>query len=230
MVTKYIPSTTNAILVGDKGTNGATPQPTMVGTNLSSSIMELQSTTRAALDVRMTTNQLNAIPYLVNGMRAFNTDLQAMVVYANNAWVAVAPNTNTLLITGTLTAAQMNGAYTAGFPLIPAQGAHQCIVVKGFSLELISDGTPFTGGGAISLQFDVTAHAGGTLVTSTIPATFLTGAGVNRFSFVAGSSLAALTASYVNTPICIVNDTAPFAAGGVSTITYNIWYSVIPTA
>lgn len=229
-MTTYISSTTNAILVGDKGTNGATPRPTKVGVNNCNAILELQSTTRPLLPPRMTTVQRNAIPNLVNGMEVFDTDLQTKVIYQNGAWVAMSPVVLPTFVTGTLTALQMNGAYTLGVPLIAAPGLNRAIIVSGFSLELLSDGTPFTGGGAINLQFDTTLHAGGIAVTPTIPANFLTGAGTDRLTYVGGAFLAAPVVSYVNTPVCIANSTAVFAAGGASTLTWGIWYSVLTTS
>src|ERR1043165_7160587 len=105
MATKYIPGTTNAILIGDKGTNGATPTPTKVGANPCSAVLELQSTTRGFLPPRMTTNQINAIVSPVNGMRAYNTTLQADVIYVNGAWVTQnTGSTGDLYASGTLTA------------------------------------------------------------------------------------------------------------------------------
>lgn len=229
MVTKYIPSTTNAILVGDKGANGATPKPTKVGANLCNAILELQSTTRAFLPPQMTTAQRNAIPNLVNGMEVFDTTLQTKVVYQGNAWVAMSPVVLPTFVSGVLTAAQMNGAFTLGVPLIPAAGANRAIIVSGFSLELISDGTAFTGGGAIKLQFDTTLNAGGIGVSGTIPSTFLTGAGTDRLTYVSGAFTAAAVVNYVNTPVCIANAGAVFAAGGASTLNWGIWYSVLTT-
>lgn len=229
MVTKYIPSTTNAILVGDKGANGATPKPTKVGTNLCSAIMEHQSTTRAALDVRMTTAQLAAIPYKVNGMRAFNTDLQTLTVYAGGNWIPINPIANTLVATGALTAAQIiAGMSSVPITLIAAPGAHQSIIVKGFSLEYVA-GAAFVGGGNIILQYTATAAGLGLQVATPIPSAFFTAAAVTRSTFVQGSYLVAPVASYVNTPICISNLAADFTVGTAATVNWTIWYSLITT-
>jgi hypothetical protein len=229
MANNYIPGTTNAILVGDKGTNGATPTPTKVGVNRCSAVLELQSTTRGFLPPRMTTAQIAAIAYPVNGMRAYNTTLQADVIYVNGAWVTQNTGpTGDLYASGVLTAAELLTIYTTGIELIAAPGANNSIVVKNFWLQLNSDGTPFTGGGVIGLQYTTAGHAG-LAVTGTIPAAFLTGAGTNRSTMVAGSFLAAAVADYINTPVCITNATAVFAAGGASIAEWKIWYSIVPT-
>jgi hypothetical protein len=230
MATKYISGTTNSILVGDKGTNGATPTPTKVGAELCSAALELQSTTRGFLPPRMTTAQIAAIAYPVNGMRAYDTTLQADVIYVNGAWVTQNTGpTGDLYASGTIVTADLLTMYTTGLILIAAPGANKSIVVKNFWFELNSDGAnAFTGGGVIGLQYTTAGHAG-LAVTGTIPAAFLTGAATDRATMVAGSFLAAATADYVNTPVCITNATAVFADGGTSTANWKIWYSIVPT-
>lgn len=229
MANNYIPGTTNAILVGDKGTNGATPTPTKVGANRCSAVRESQSTTRADLNARMTTAQLAAIPYPVNGMQAFDTTLQTLSVYAGGNWIPVNPIANTLVATGTLTAAAIvAGMSSVPIPLIAAPGAHQSIIVKGFSLEYVA-GAAFVGGGNIILQYGVTAAGLGLQVATPIPAAFFTAAAVTRSTFVQGSYLVAPVASYVNTPICISNLTADFTVGTAATVNWTIWYSLVTT-
>jgi hypothetical protein len=177
----------------------------------------------------MTTAQIAAIPYPVNGMEAYDITLQDKAIYVNGAWVYQnAGATGYLYASGVLTAAQLLTVYTTGIALIAAPGANKTIVVKDFWIELNSDGTAFTGGGAIGLQYTTAGHAG-IATTATIPATFLTGAGTDRATMVAGSFLAAATADYVNTSVCITNATAVFAGGGASTANWKIWYSIVPT-
>jgi hypothetical protein len=230
MANNYIPGTTNAILVGDKGTNGATPTPTKVGANRCSAVLELQSTTRGFLPPRMTTAQIAAIPYPVNGMRAYDTTLQADAVYVNGAWVTQNTGpTGDLYASGVLTAVQINDIYNTAVVLIAAPGAGKAIIVKNYLLEINSDGTPFTAGGAIGLQYGNAGHAG-LAVSSTIAATLLTGAGVDRLSSGSGVITNAITANYVDTTVAITNATAVFAGGGLSTVNWKIWYSVVPTA
>jgi hypothetical protein len=59
-----------------------------IGTNtvVSSSILELVSTTRGVLLPRMTTTQINAIASPANGLMVYNTTLNKLCIYENTAW------------------------------------------------------------------------------------------------------------------------------------------------
>ncbi len=226
MAKTYVTSTTSSLLVGD-GINGATPQPTKVGVNASSAAFEVQSTTRGLLPPRMTDAQITAIPYPAPGMQAFNTDNQAMAVYTTTGgWVDQTGPTGDQYMSGTLTTAQIQGMAAAGISLIPAQGANKAIIVKGFLLELNSDGTAFTNGGNIYLQYGNSAHAG-LQISATMAATLLTST-VDQMSFVSGSVTNAIVGNYVNTAVAITSAVA-FGAGGFSFVNWKIWYSVVPT-
>ena len=216
----------------DTGSFGSVPTMTKVGAVPVSAAVEIQSTLGALLLPRMTTAQRNALVTVVDGMEVYDSTVGSVFTRAGSAWVQSAGAQGVQYVSGTLTAAQVNSLYTLGISLIAAQGAHTSIIIQGLALERVSDGTAFTGGGNITLQFTTTTHAGGIAVTPTIPATFLTAAaaaGVSLYTFVSGASLAATNASYVNTPVCIAAATADFAAGGASTVNWKIWYSVIPT-
>jgi len=149
MTTSYTPDGKQALFVGDVGAYGALSSPTTVGGLPVSAVIESQSTTRADLTVRMTNAQLNAIPVLTPGMYGFNTDNQALAVYTNLGWRDIGGPTSTQYMSGTLTAANIAAMFAAGISLIPAQGANTAIVINRFLLQLVSDGTAFTGGGGI---------------------------------------------------------------------------------
>jgi hypothetical protein len=229
MTMSYTPDGKQALFIGDVGQYGALDYPTEVGGEPISAALEIKSTTRGSVLARMTTAQAVAIAVPTAGMEVFNTDTQSIAVYTTSGWRDQVGPTGTQYMSGVLTAAQINDMYTTGISLIPAQGANTAIVVTGFLLELDSDTVVFTGGGAIGLQYGDAGHAG-LAVSATIAATLLTGAGVDRMSFVSGTVTNAVTANYVNTPVAITNATGVFAAGGTSTVNWKIWYSIVPTA
>jgi hypothetical protein len=229
MTFTYTPDGKLALFVGDVGQYGAFPSPTKVGGAPISAVIESQSTTRGNVMPRMTNAQILAIPVPTPGMYVFNTDNQAISVYTTSGWVSQTGPAGAQYMSGSLTAAQINDMYNNAISLIPTPGANEGILVREWSLELVSDGTAFTGGGAIGLQFGNVGHAG-LAVSTTIAATLLTGAGVNRLSTGTGIITNAVTANYVNTFVAITNATAVFAAGGLSTVNWKIWFSKIPTA
>lgn len=218
---------TTGVLIGDTGVNGATPSPTAVGGVDVSAALEIQSTSGGLVLPRMTSAQRTAIATPVNGMEVYDSTLNDTVVYMNGAWAQQNPATGFLYASGTLTAAQINGMFAAGVPLIPAQGANKSIIVNSFTANLIFGTAAFANGGNIRLQFG-TVVGGSTAITGTIPATFLTGAAANLLTTVTGSFLQVTTAIGVNTPVSISNITAAFTAGGTCTLNWSIWYSVIP--
>lgn len=230
MVMSYTPDGKQALFIGDVGQYGALDSPTKVGTDPISAALEVKSTTRGSVLARMTTAQIVAIAVPTPGMEVFNTDTQAIAVYTTSGWIDQTGPTGTQYMSGTLTAAQINDMYNTGISLIPAPGANKAVIVNDFILELVSDGTVFTGGGAISLQYgDV--GAGGPAITATIAATLLTGAGTNRISLSYGALVNSAVANYRNAAVAITNGgAAVFAGGGASTVNWKIWYSTIPVA
>lgn len=229
MTFTYTPDGKQALFVGDVGQFGALSSPTKVGGLPVSAAIETSSTTRGNVLPRMTNAQIVAIAVPTPGMEVFNTDTQAVAVYTTSGWVDQTGPTGTQYMSGSLTAAQLNDMYNNAISLIPIPGAGKGILVREWLLELVSDGTQFTGGGAIGLQYGNAGHAGLSIGT-TIAATLLTGAGVNRLSTGTGIITNAVTANYVNTFVAITNATAVFAAGGFSTVNWKIWFSKIPTA
>lgn len=126
-----------------------------------------------------------------------------------------------------MTAAQWNGMFAAPFELVPAQGADTLIVLRNFRINLDYGGTAFEDGGAISIQYDDTAEAGGVLATATYAAgTFIGHTADTSFSM--APVLTALAHSGVlNEGLYLSNATQAFAAGAGSELEIDIWYSVV---
>lgn len=220
----YAPiSTLTNLLVGDAGISGAPPTPTLVG-GLPISAFEFQSTTRAVALPRMTTAQVAAIATPADGMIAYNSDLNDLVVRKNGVFTQSNPLTGIQYATVTLTSAQVNSMFANGVALLAAPGAGLGYVVHGFSLNLIRVAASFTGGGNVYLEYG--AAGAGTAITGTIAAGAIT-AGANTNGYAAGSFAAV---SSTNQPISITNATGAFANGGTSTVVVQIWYSVVASS
>lgn len=227
----YNPTGLLSLLIGDAGPTpaDASPTPTKVGANLCSAILELKSTTRGFLPPRMTTAQVNAIQYPVNGMRVFDTNLLADKVYINGTWaLQTVPATGFLYATGNLTAANIQGMSANGVQLLGAPGAGNLIVVQRATLNAAYAGALFAAGGEIYLQYGV---AGNSTIeaTSGINAAFLTATMANKSVNTFGSDDFVLSTALqgINQPISITNAGVPFTGGGTTTVTWHIWYSII---
>jgi len=232
MANNYIPGTTNATLIADGGII-STPAPTKVAGDKVNAVLELQTTTRAPVFMKpMTTAQIAAIPNPTNGMEAFDGDLGRFVQYYGGAWNQVNPLNRTNYTSGTLATADVQGMYAAPVAVasLPALAAGLTYVVHGLRLVLDSVTAAFTGGGAIQLQYGNTVNAGGVAAANTVAATFLTAAvaGTDRTIYTTGLDGSAQTAAASLTlGMYFSNATAAFAAGGTSSIAYQIWYSVV---
>jgi hypothetical protein len=233
MANNYIPNGELAVLVGDGSITLPTPQPTKVNADKVYSCVETQSTTRADIFMRPKTDaQINAILNPTPGMMAFSSDSGRFVQYYGGAWNQVNPLNRTNITTGTLTTANIQGMSAAPVAVatLPALAAGLTYVVHGMRLVLNSVTAAFTNGGVISLQYGNTAAGAGTPAANTIAATFLTGAtpGTNRIIYVTGLDGSAYTqVSATTLGLYFTNATAAFAAGGTSTINYQIWYSIV---
>lgn len=217
------------VLVGDLGTNQSTPQSTLVAGVPISSVIECQSTTRGFVPPNMTAAQMNAIVTPYNGMTVYNTDVNAIFVYTNGAWVqqaAIPAPTSVQFFSTVLTAANINGMFAAPFTILPSPGVGLINVISDLVLEL-RFGAAFTGGGNIYLQYGNVAATGQTTID--ISPAFLTGAAANQFVHSFNSPNDIITnAVGAGATLAISNDTAAFANGAGSSVVVNAWYSTIP--
>jgi hypothetical protein len=222
----YIPTGFLSILIGDTGTNDATPSPTKVGTELSSSILELQSTTRALTLTRMTTAQRNAIAYPLDGMVTYDSDFNDTFTRKNGAWVQSSPVSGVFYTSVTLSAAQVRAMRGAGVLILAAPGVGLAYVIHGYRLNYVRGDASFADGGNIYLEYG--AAGGGTAITGTITAATLQ-AGASSSGFASGgfSDIALTNAS--NQVVSITNATGAFTSGGTSTVNVQVWYSTVST-
>lgn len=122
----------------------------------------------------------------------------------------------------TLTPAEIIAMYTTGVQIIPPPGLGKSIVLHKALFRFNYTTPQFTGGGAVSLEYDSTGAAGGTLVTGTFASSVIKAA-ASSDTILTGINVTATQ----NKGIFISNDTANFATGSVSTLMVEAWYSVI---
>ena len=129
----------------------------------------------------------------------------------------------------TMTAAQVNAAYTTPFQIVAAPSASQAIIV--LNAQVITEvSTAFTAGGVAQIQYGNTNHAGGTIATSaTIATAEITAASSQIFTMapIAAATVLA-TASFKGLGLFFTNATQVFATGTGSTVTIAVQYVIIP--
>jgi hypothetical protein len=137
-------------------------------------------------------------------------------LYINRGTVAV-PSWEDASLTRTvevsLTAAQIIALYTKSVEIIPAVSG-KVIVLDNFVFDLTGTATQFTGGGAVNLQYDDTAHGAGTTLHADIAASVVTGATGRVLTVRTPKDLSAVaTASITGKGVYIGAKTAVFADG-----------------
>jgi hypothetical protein len=219
------------VLVGDPGTNNATPSSTLVATVPISSVLELQSTTRGFVPPRMTTAQRVAIVTPTDGMEVYDTTLGASFVRSGAAWAMAASSKGIQYATGNLTRAQLITMFSAPTVLLPAPGVGFLNVVNGFMINLVygGAGAAFAGGGDVTLQYTAASNPGaGFDASEDIAVTNFTVAAINKSAFSNGHADAVLTANGSNAVVAITNAAADFTVGTDSSAVWHVWYSIVP--
>lgn len=142
-------------------------------------------------------------------------DLSTGYVYKNLGTVA-APvwlNTDTQMVSVSLTAANLIAMYTTPVAILPALPGRS-YVVDSVEFVMTRTATAFTSGGVVALQYDSTANGAGTATHATIAASVVTGASGTTYTTripVVQSDIA--SASIVGKGLYISNATAAFATG-----------------
>ena len=136
-------------------------------------------------------------------------------VWSNNTFVQASTTT-------ALTNAQLLALYTTPVVVVPAQGTGTLIIVNYVVIDYIYSTAATADGGAISLQYGSTDHAGGVICTQTIAAATLNGFTANGVLFAAGGAGGGVSSATLNTGIYISNATGVFqtGAGTASVTTY----------
>lgn len=132
----------------------------------------------------------------------------------------------TAMTTTALTNAQLLGMYATPVSVVPAQGSGSLILVTAVVIDYAYSTAATANGGAISLQYGNTDHAGGVICTETIAAATLNGFTANGILFAAGSGNGGVSTATLNTAIYISNATGAFITGA-GTATVYTYYRVL---
>jgi hypothetical protein len=117
--------------------------------------------------------------------------------------------------------------YSAPVLIVPPV-ANQVIVAKGWAFEWIYGSAALVGGGAISLEYGNTVHAGGIIATNTIAAADLTGLAADGIEYSNGGLMPmSAFAAVVDKGLYLSNPTADFTVGTGGSAVVHVWYSVI---
>ena len=211
----------------DPGTRGATGTMTKVAGVPVKAAVEIQSTEGGFLLPRMTSAQRIALTPIVDGMEVYDTTVLDIFTRKNSTWVQEAPLSGFLYSTGVLTAANIRNMHGAAQLILNPAGPNLMYVVHGFQLSTLY-GAVFTAGGNTFLQYGNVADSGRN-ATAAISATLLTNAFSDNY-YVTGACINGPTAQVNNAALTITNDTAAFAGGGATTVTWKVWYSVVAVA
>ena len=126
-----------------------------------------------------------------------------------------------------VTLAQFIGSYTASVLLVAAPATGQKIMLQRASLSLNYGGTVLALGGAMHVQYALTANGAGTKATGTLAAATLIAATADT-SFGFTSVDTTLTdATTLNQGLYLAMATADFTGGTGSTYKVDVWYSAV---
>lgn len=185
------------------------------------------------------TSQIANLEALNNGIWNWHTSDEVLINYGaiqdsngnyidgTNKFYQVTPDFTSLMSSSliqtfstTLTAAQVNVAYTTPQLLAAAPGAG-LILVPTYATMVTNFAVAFTGGGAATVQWGTTAAGAGTnSLSATIPAAEITAAASQIYSL-PGHTAAALT-GITNEGLYFSNATQVFAGGAGSSLSFNI--------
>lgn len=151
---------------------------------------------------------------LGSGLEFNSTDIQIPASYLRHAQVA-------------LTLAEFIAGYSAPKLLVAAPGSGKKIILHRASLAINYGGTVLAAGGAASIQYDSTVHAGGTQATGTqAAATLIAATADTSFGFTPVDTT--LTDSTtLNKGLYWAMATADFTGGTNSLYWIDLWYSVV---
>lgn len=131
-------------------------------------------------------------------------------------------------VTGTLSSAQLMGAYATPVSLVAAPGANRLLEVISFTLECVYGAAQYAAGGAALVQYTNTANGAGTAASATIAAATINGFAANSVILVNGVLGASANTAVVNQGLFFSNQTAAFTTGD-STFRYTLVYRTIVT-
>lgn len=128
-----------------------------------------------------------------------------------------------------VSAAEWNGMYAAPKVLVAAPGANLQHVLHCAKFFLDYGTAQFASGGAVHIQYDVTANGAGTKASGTIAETGINAATADSTFQLAGIQAVAAASTTVNKSLALSNATGAFTTGD-STFKVDVWYSTVSYA
>lgn len=122
------------------------------------------------------------------------------------------------------------GSYTASLELLPAPGAGKKYVLHRATLHIDYGGTVLANGGAVQIQYNNTANAGGVAATNTQAAATLIAATADTSLGFSPVDTGLPDATTLNEGLYLATATADFTGGTNSTYKIDLWYSVVDVA
>lgn len=119
------------------------------------------------------------------------------------------------------------GSYTASALLLAAPGANKKIVLHRATLWVDYGGTVLADGGAVHIQYDDTANAGGVAASGTIAAATLIAATADTTLGFSPVDTSLPDATTLNQGLYLATATQDFTGGDSSAYKVDLWYSVI---
>lgn len=123
-------------------------------------------------------------------------------------WYVFSPLTNSIERQVAISSADILALSATPKSLIPAPGAGKVIVVEHILLKMVTTATQYANGGALEFRY---TDASGAKVSADIAAAVITAAAATSYTSVAGVTTS-LT-NVANSPLILVNATAPFITG-----------------
>jgi uncharacterized protein DUF5907 len=152
---------------------------------------------------------------LGNGLSFAGTTLQVNPSLASQAIVP-------------MTLAQFLGMYATPFELLAAPGSGLMNVVDSVYINLVYGSAALANGGAVSVQYGNTDHAGGTLITNAEAAADYIAASANTMFKLSGTlGTGVATSAGINTAVYISNASGAFTAGTGDTFNVIVNYRTV---
>lgn len=129
-----------------------------------------------------------------------------------------------------VTLAQFIGQYTASVELVAAPGAGKKIILHRAVLAINYGGTVLADGGAVHVQYDLTANGAGTKATGTLAAATLIAATADTTFGFTPVDTTLVDSATLNKGLYLAAATGDFTGGTASTYKVDVWYSVVDLA
>lgn len=228
MTTDTNPTVLTGLVVGDKDANGKSPSITKIGGLPVSAVVEVQAIDGGFVIPRMTTAEKTSILVPCDGMMVYDTDLQAFSGRAANQWVSDFNRHDDLYASVTLDSNDVNDLTTTPVEILPALAANKAYSIAYARAILHPGNSAFISlfGGNIDLIYG--GIVGGDTLLSLPFSNALVINLTSMFQEVMGTTGVTLSvASCGGKPVIATNTAGAFSGGGTSTITIEVFYSIV---